>query len=123
MVPLRPSRKGNSPALRYPFLRPAKIPSGTYPGQAEPLDTLASQVVLATRVPPAPNRAGEYGPGIVPGVVTRLPQRLPADTARRIAEALDTVEDVDPVVRMSPGWSSRHRPPDPASPFAPGRRS
>ncbi len=115
-----PAFKGNSPALRYPFLRPAKIPSGTYPGQVEPLDTLASQLVLATRVPPAPDRVGEYGPGIVPGVFTRLPQRLPADTARRIAEALDTAEDVDPVLPMSPGLEPETPPTRPRIAFRPG---
>lgn len=111
--------KGDSPALRYPFLRPAKIPRGTYPGQAEPLDTLAAQVVLATRVPPTPDRVGEHGPGIVPGVFTRLPQRLPPDTARRISEALDTVEDVDPVLPMSPGLAPETPPTRPRIAFRP----
>lgn len=95
--------RGDSPALRYPFLRPAKIPGGTYPAQVEPLDTLAAQVVLASRVPPDPDPIGESGPGFVPGVFTRLPQRLPFDTALRISRALDTVEHVDPVLPMSPG--------------------
>jgi hypothetical protein len=112
--------KGNSPALRYPFLRPAKIPSGTYPGQVEPLDTLAAQMVLATRVPPAPDRVGEYGPGMVPGVFTRLPQRLPPDTARRISQALDTAEDVDPVLPMSPGLEPETPPTRPRIAFQPG---
>jgi glycine betaine/choline ABC-type transport system substrate-binding protein len=102
--------RGDSPALRYPFLRPAKIPGGTYPGQAGPLDTLAAQVVLATRVPRDPDPIGESGPGFVPGVFTRLPQRLPFDTALRISRALDTVEDVDPVLPISPGLAPETPP-------------
>ena len=67
------------------------------------MDTLAAQVVLVSRVPPGPDPIGESGPGFVPGVFTRLPQRLPFDTALRISQALDMVEDVDPVLPMSPG--------------------
>jgi hypothetical protein len=48
---------------------------------------------------------GESGPGIVPGVFTRLPQRLPFDTARALAAALDTPEAVDPLLPASPGLS------------------
>jgi osmoprotectant transport system substrate-binding protein len=95
--------RGNSPALRYPFLRPAIIPANSYPGQTEPLDMVAAQVVLATRVPARPDPIGESGPGFVPGVFTRLPQRLPFDTARRLSRALDTSEEVDPVLPISPG--------------------
>jgi len=95
--------RGNSPALRYPFLRPAKIPADTYPGQTEPIDTVAGQVVLATRVPLEKDPIGESGPGFIPGVFTRLPQRLPFDTALRLSEALGVSEAVDPVLPVSPG--------------------
>jgi osmoprotectant transport system permease protein len=95
--------RGGSPALRYPFLRPAKIPADTYPGQAQPIDTVTGQVVLATRVPVKQDPIGESGPGFVPGVFTRLPQRLPFDTALRLSDVLGVPERVDPVLPASPG--------------------
>lgn len=96
--------------LRYPFLRPARIPAGTYPRQAEALNTVSGQVVMATRVPPRQDLLGESGPGFVPGVFTRLPQRLPFDTARRLSEALDTPEAVDPLLPASPGLTPETPP-------------
>lgn len=95
--------RGEGAALRYPFLREARIPAGIYPNQTEPLDTIAGQVVLATRVPLEEDPVGESGPGFVPGVFTRLPQRLPFETARKIAQALNTAEEVDPILPKSPG--------------------
>lgn len=97
------SQGGVNLSLRYPFLRPARIPAGSYPTQREPVDTVSAQVVLATRVPVRDDLLGESGPGIVPGVFTRLPQRLPFDTARALATALDTPEAVDPLLPASPG--------------------
>jgi glycine betaine/choline ABC-type transport system substrate-binding protein len=97
---------GANLSLRYPFLRPARIPANTYPRQDQPLNTVSSQVVLATRVPPQQDLLGESGPGFVPGVFTRLPQRLPFDTALRLSEALDTPENVDPLLPASPGLSA-----------------
>jgi glycine betaine/choline ABC-type transport system substrate-binding protein len=91
------------PALRFPFLRPARIPAGTYPGQEEVVDTVAAQVVLASRVPTDEDVMGESGPGFVPGVFTRLPQRLPPGTAQKLARALQAREDVDPLLPVSPG--------------------
>jgi glycine betaine/choline ABC-type transport system substrate-binding protein len=95
--------EGANLALRYPFLRPARLPANTYPRQDQLLNTVSSQVVLATRLPPQRDLLGESGPGFVPGVFTRLPQRLPFDTARALSEALDTPEAVDPLLPASPG--------------------
>ena len=95
--------RGESPALRYPFLRPARIPMNTYPDQPALLDTVAAQVVLATRLPPDTDRLGESGPGFVPGVFTRLPLRLPFETARQLDATLDYPEAVDPLLPASPG--------------------
>jgi glycine betaine/choline ABC-type transport system substrate-binding protein len=94
---------GANLALRYPFLRPARVPPNTYPRQDQRLNTVSSQVVLATRLPPRQDLLGESGPGFVPGVFTRLPQRLPFDTALRLKEALDNPENVDPLLPASPG--------------------
>jgi hypothetical protein len=79
------------------------VPANTYPRQDQPLNTVSSQAVLATRVPLRQDLLGESGPGFVPGVFTRLPQRLPFDTALRPAKALDYPEDVDPLLPASPG--------------------
>ncbi len=95
--------RGGVPALRYPFLRQAQIPANTYPGQAGALPSLAGQAVLATRVPPGTETRGEVGPGLVPGVITRLPQRLAPATARRLSQALDSAESIDPTLPASPG--------------------
>ncbi|MCG6942985.1 MAG: hypothetical protein LJE69_17265 [Thiohalocapsa sp.] len=94
---------GTSPALRYPFLRAARISANTYPRQPKALDTVSAQMVLVSRVPEQQDLLGESGPGFVPGVFTRLPQRLPFDTAARLAQALDTPESVDPLLPASPG--------------------
>ena len=101
---------GTSPALRYPFLRAARIPANSYPRQREALETVSAQVVLASRLPPQQDLLGESGPGFVPGVFTRLPQRLPFDTALRLAQALDTPEDVDPLLPASPGLKPQTPP-------------
>ncbi|MFN2166015.1 MAG: TAXI family TRAP transporter solute-binding subunit [Anaerolineae bacterium] len=95
--------RGESEALRYPFLRQAVIPAGIYPGQTEDLPTLSTQVVIATRLPQDTDGIGESGPGYVPGVFTRLPQRLPFETAGRLSRALASAESVDPLLPASPG--------------------
>jgi len=107
------SLEPGSPALRYPFLRQARIPAATYPGQDRALPSLASQVVLATRLPPRRETLGDAGPGIVPGVITRLPQRLPFATARQLAEALESPEALDPTLPASPGLLPDTPPPRP----------
>lgn len=95
---------GANLALRYPFLRPARITAGRYPTVEEAVNTVSSQVVLATRIPKREDDAlRESGPAFVPGVFTRLPQRLPFDTAQRLSQALDTPEYVDPLLPASPG--------------------
>lgn len=95
--------RGESPTLRYPFLRPAHIPADAYPGQERAIETVTAQGVLASRVPPRTDLLGESGPGVVAGVFTRLPQQLPPDTALRLSQALDTPELVGPVLPASPG--------------------
>lgn len=105
-----PDIDGASLALRYPFLRPARIPANTYPRQGRPVNTISSQAVLATRVPTEQDLLRESGPGFVPGVFTRLPQRLPFDTALRLSEALDTPEHVDPLLPASSGLTPNTPP-------------
>jgi glycine betaine/choline ABC-type transport system substrate-binding protein len=88
--------------LRYPMLRPARIPAATYPGQDRPLETVSSQVVLASYVPPEARTLGDSGPGTA-GLTRDVPFRLPLHTAAQIAEALRTRETVDPLLPASPG--------------------
>jgi osmoprotectant transport system permease protein len=82
---------GNAP-LRFSFLRPAKVPAETYPGQAEAVETLSTQIVLAG--PSSQREAfGAQGPGTTGTAAT---QPLPDETVRRLAEALGSTEVVDP---------------------------
>ncbi|MGF1511829.1 MAG: glycine betaine ABC transporter substrate-binding protein [Myxococcota bacterium] len=88
--------------LRYPMLRPARIPPHTYPGQEKTLETVSSQVVLAAVVPPDDNPLGDSGPGIA-GLTRDAPLRVPPHTASQIAAALRAPESVDPLLPASPG--------------------
>jgi hypothetical protein len=94
---------GETISLRHPYLRPARLPANTYPNQPEAIETVSAQAVLATRVPPTQGLLGSSGPGVVAGIFTRLPQRLPFDTARRLSAALAFPELPDPLLPISPG--------------------
>lgn len=91
-----------SRALRYPFLRPVRLPAGTYPGQTQAIETVASQVVLAAAASPA-SVLGASGPASLVGLSDEGPQGVPARTVRRLREALPTRELVDPLLPASPG--------------------
>ncbi len=83
--------QGNAP-IRFSFLRPAKVPAGTYPGQAGAVETLSTQMVLAG--PSSEREAfGAQGPGTTGTAAT---QPIPADTVRKLAAALGSTEVVDP---------------------------
>jgi osmoprotectant transport system substrate-binding protein len=88
--------------LRYPLLRPSRIPAATYPGQDRVLETVSSQVVLASYVPPDASPLGNSGPGIA-GLTRDVPLRLPPHTAAEINAALEAPEIVDPILPASPG--------------------
>jgi len=82
---------GNS-LIRFPFLRQARIPAGTYQELAEPLETLSTQLVLAGPTVPA-DQVGDRGPAIIVGARTRPI----SDTAiLALNEALGTAEQIDP---------------------------
>ena len=51
--------------VRYPFLRQARIASGTYAGQSESIETLSMQLVLAGPAPDASEVVGDQGPGSI----------------------------------------------------------
>jgi glycine betaine/choline ABC-type transport system substrate-binding protein len=85
------STEGWSP-IRFSFLRPAKVPAGTYPGQGGAVETLSTQIVLAG--PSSEREAfGAQGPGTTGTAAT---QPLPDETVRKLAAALGSTEVVDP---------------------------
>lgn len=51
--------------VRFPFLREARIPSGTYEGQFGAVETLGTQLVLAGPAPLAGDAVGDLGPSSI----------------------------------------------------------
>lgn len=86
------SREGHT--ARYSFIRPAKIPSETYPSQFLPVPSVSTQYVLASPVETL-QEAGEVGPGTA-GVASAVP--IGADAVAAIGKALGTVDVIDPAV-------------------------
>jgi glycine betaine/choline ABC-type transport system substrate-binding protein len=85
--------EGNN-LVRFPFLRLARIPAETYKGQAEPLDTLSAQTVLAG---PSPQHeaVGSRGPAIIVGARTQPV----SDTAiLALNKSLEREEKIDPAL-------------------------
>ena len=96
LLPINGWNEGTAP-LRFSFLRPAKFPSGSYPGQGDAVETLSTQVVLAG--PPGEREAfGAQGPGTTGTAAT---QPIPPGTVRDLAEALGASESVDPAAPTS----------------------
>jgi glycine betaine/choline ABC-type transport system substrate-binding protein len=82
-----------------PWLRPLRIPAGSYPGQSAPIDTVGSQVVL---VGPA-RRSGAAGGGPVAAVRGRA-MPLTIGEVRALSRATGMLEAPDPAL---PGpWSA-----------------
>ena len=87
---------GNAP-IRYSFLRPAKVPAGTYVGQTSAVETLSTQIVLAG--PSGEREAfGAQGPGTTGTAAT---QPILPDTVRKLSEALGSNEVVDPAAPVA----------------------
>jgi len=80
-------------AVRQPFLRPARIPAGTYAGQAEPVETLGSQVLLAG--PSDRSRQGGGGPA---AAMPSGGRALRLEEVQKLAEAAGSREAPDPVL-------------------------
>ncbi len=108
LKPITALRESNH-TLRYPFLRPARIPASIYPGLEQPVSTVASQVVLAAVATRPTDVIGETGPQIVPGLGKATPEPVPPDMARRLNAALPFSEAVDPLLPASPGLDPRAR--------------
>jgi glycine betaine/choline ABC-type transport system substrate-binding protein len=88
---------------RFPFLRVARIPAGTYPGQAEAVDSFSMQAVLAATIPTGNEAGGDVGPVAVPGLGVDDRQRVQPRTAAALNAALGVGEEVDPILPTSPG--------------------
>ena len=78
----------------YSFIRPATIPSETYPSQFVPVASVSTQYVLASPIQKL-QETGEVGPGTA-GVAHVVP--VGADAVETIRGALGTADPIDPAV-------------------------
>ena len=81
-------------ALRFSFLRPARLAPQTYPGMGDAVDTLSSQMVLIGPV----SREGEIGERGPQTTGTKPAQVLPDETITGLREAFGRMELVDPAL-------------------------
>ncbi len=85
--------------VRFPQLRQARIPAGTYDGQARAVETLSSQLVLAGPVVIDTDAVGPAGPGAsLPTDVAALPE----GTVIALNTALGGGVGLDPAIRAAP---------------------
>lgn len=102
--------------VRFPQLREARIPAGTYAGQSAAVDTLSSQLVLAVPVVTSDDVTGPQGPGATqPNEIASLPDK----TVLAIDKALDTTIGIDPAIPRAPALAtSLPEPPASVTPSA-----
>ena len=81
---------------RFSFIRPATIPADAYPAQAEPVASLATQLVLASPAKTV-QTAGEVGPGTA-GIDSSAAIPVSASAVEAIREALGETEVIDPAI-------------------------
>jgi glycine betaine/choline ABC-type transport system substrate-binding protein len=81
-------------ALRFSFLRPARIAAGTYPNMPEAVDTLTAQMVL---IGPG-RREGQIGERGPQTTGTETASALPDAMITRLREAFGRMELVDPAL-------------------------
>jgi hypothetical protein len=99
---------------RYPFFRLTRLPAGVYPGQDALVETVGAQLVLA-----GPRRTEQaFGGGAPVTGLRAAREALPDALKRRLAEALDAKEALDPAL---PGENVAlvRRAPEPAQPLNP----
>lgn len=94
--------------LRYPFLREVRVPAQSYPGQFAPIDTLGTQVVLASMAPDTTNLVGDKGPSAVATSIAALPD----ETVLQLVDALPGTTLIDPTLRQAAALA----PPEPMIP-------
>lgn len=91
-------------AVQIPYLRPARIPADTYPGQPEPVETLGAQVVLAG-LAPSSAMVGVGGPAAA--MPTSRP--LSRKEIEALAKATRVTEAPDPVLPSAWGFQASGR--------------
>jgi hypothetical protein len=103
--------------IRFPFLREARIPAGTYAGQSEPVGTLSSQLVLAGPVIVKTDAVGPQGPGAsAPTEVAELSD----ETVTALSQALDAGIAIDPAMPTADALTPQlPEPPAPLNPSPP----
>ncbi|MBM7070168.1 glycine betaine ABC transporter substrate-binding protein [Actibacterium sp. 188UL27-1] len=85
--------------VRFPQLRQARIPAGSYDGQPGAIETLSSQLVLAGPVVVDTDAVGPAGPGAsLPTDVAALPD----STVLAINSALGVGTGLDPAIQAAP---------------------
>jgi glycine betaine/choline ABC-type transport system substrate-binding protein len=94
LIPLTSWAEGGN-LVRFPHLRQARIPAETYAGQAEAIETLSSQLVLAAPRRVEERAVGQAGPG---AGAPRPISPLPDETVARLNEALRSDVGVDPAL-------------------------
>ncbi len=78
-----------------PYFTPVRIPSGTYPGQTEVVDTVGIQIVIAG---PSPiTSPGPLGGGPGAALLTRNPP-ISIEQANALAQAIGNMEPPDPIL-------------------------
>lgn len=94
LIPITGWEEGNN-LVRFPHLRQARIPGGSYDGQNGGVDTLSSQLVLAGPVVASTDTVGPQGPGAsAPTPVAALA----GETVEAIVQALGSEIDFDPAI-------------------------
>jgi osmoprotectant transport system permease protein len=88
---------------RFPFLRPARISAGSYPGQPAAVESFSTQAVLAAGRLEDNSAMGDAGPANIPGLRSDGERRVRPRTAEALQMALGRGEEVDPMLPMSPG--------------------
>ena len=108
LVPLEGWEDGNN-LVRFPQLREARIPAGAYEGQAEPVETLSSQLVLAGPVVEDLDALGPQGPGAsAPTEVAALAD----ETVLAISDGLGSTVGLDPAIRAASALAPELPQPD-----------
>mgnify|MGYP006284746881 CR=1 FL=1 len=88
-------RDGSKWRFSLPYLRPVRLTADTYPGQTEPVDTMAAQVLLAG--PPQHRRTSDDANGPAAGIDT-TGHPLSIEDVNALAEAIDIDQAPDPAL-------------------------
>ena len=113
LLPLEGWEAGNN-LVRFPLLRQARIPAGTYEGQPRAVETLSSQLVLAGPVVEEGGAVGPQGPAAsAPTEVAPLPD----ETVLAIRDGLDSTVGLDPAIRAASALAPEL--PEPAAAVSP----